>query len=394
MEVVCSICNKTYANGYSLAAHRRRYHKGKDKTGINIRKKRYLSDDLLSKESNVNNERHVKRTKSDTSTNKQKLLHLNYNKSLLKYTKRLPKLFRIVGDILDDVKELKQAASDNIINSISPLSSLSISPVSSVSLLPVSDEEEIKDIEKQNSSLNGEMIGLGNKENNRLNELSDDIDRLFLMMMELEGDKIKEMNNYSIESMEKAFDNTLEMIDLFQNNMYRDIKYKIKKLRNAALLTLKMLKKSNELGRDNKELLQKLSNASIFEAKDLLKNNIESLKSIFALLPDEEELEQAAKEIKDSEIKEKDESSSSENENSENENEEHESDEEMKDVDFINTDENETTETENEYEERESNESLSENSEHTNDEDDEDERESDQTQDDEVINQESNVDNE
>ena len=166
---------------------------------------------------------------------------------------------------------MKEAVSDNIINSISPLSSLSISPVSSVSPLPVSGEEEIKDIEKQNSSLNGEMIGRGNKENNRLNELSDDIDRLFLMMMEFEGDKIREMNNYSIENMEKAFDNTLEMIDLFQNNMYRDIKYKIKKLRNAALLTLKMLKKSNELGRDNKELLQKLSNASIFEAKDLLK---------------------------------------------------------------------------------------------------------------------------
>ena len=137
MEVVCSICNKTYANRYSLAAHRRRYHKGKDKTDINIRKKRYLSDDLLSKESNVNNERHVKRTKSDTSTNTQKLLHLNYNKSLLKYTKKLPKLFRLVGDILDDVKELKEAASDNIIHGISPLSSLSISPVSSVSPLPV-----------------------------------------------------------------------------------------------------------------------------------------------------------------------------------------------------------------------------------------------------------------
>ena len=75
-------------------------------------------------------ERHVKRTKSDTSTNTQKLLHLNYNKSLLKYPKRfprLPKLLRIAGDILDYViKELKQAASDNIINSISPLSSLSI----------------------------------------------------------------------------------------------------------------------------------------------------------------------------------------------------------------------------------------------------------------------------
>ena len=73
-----------------------------------------------------------------------------------------------------------------------------------------------------------------------------------------------------------------------------------------------MLKKSNELGRDNKELLQKLSNASIFEAKDLLKNNIESLKSIFALLPEEEKLVQVAKEIKHSEFGDEDESDSSE----------------------------------------------------------------------------------
>ena len=369
----CSICDSEFKNSRSLYSHKYKYHPKSLRPSTNQEVKRNKEDEHKHNDYNA-----------------RKNIVKHYNKSLSKYTKRLPKLFRIVVYILENLRELKKDVSDNIMQSISPTSNLSISSASSISPFQVSGEEEIKDIEKQNSSLNNEMIGHGNKENNRLNELSDDIDRLFLMMMDFEGDKIREMNNYSIENMEKAFDNTLEMIDLFQNNMYRDIKYKIKKLRNAALLTLKMLKKSNELGRDNKELLEKLSNASIFEAKDLLKNNIESLKSIFALLPNEEELEQAAKEIKDSEINDKDESSSSENENSENENEEHESDEEMKDVDFSDKDENETTETENEYEERESNESLSENSEHTND---EDETESNETQDDEEINQESNVDN-
>ena len=347
----CSICDSEFKNSRSLYSHKYKYHPKSLGSTTNQevkRKKEYKHGH----EGILNNSQSTS-IKSQQDNDSRKNIVKHYKKSLPKFTRRLPKLFRIVGDILEDVKELKEAVSDNIMHSISPISNLSISPVSSISHFPVSGVEEIKDTEKQNSSLNDEMIGHGNKENNKLNELSDDIDRLFLMMMELEGDKIREMNDYNIESMEKAFDNTLEMIELFQNNMYRDIKYKIKKLRNAALLTLKMLKKSNELGRDNKELLQKLSNASIFEAKDLLKNNIESLKSIFTLLPDEEELEQAAKEIKDSELSEKYESDSSENENSENGNEEQETDEEMKDVKYSDKDENETTETESEYEERE-----------------------------------------
>ena len=231
------------------------------------------------------------------------------------------------------------------------------------------------------------MIGFGKKEKNRLKELRDDIDRLFLLVTELEGSKIREMNDYGIESMEKAFDNTLEMIELFQNNMYRDIKFKIKQLRNAALVTLKMLKKSNELGRDNKQLLQKLSNASIFEAKDLLKNNIESLKSIFALLPDEEEFVQAAKEIKHSEFGDEDESDSSESdssetESSENENEveERESDTEMKEAEYGDKDETESIENESIEDENDERESVSGSSRNEND---ESERDTDQTQDEE-----------
>ena len=126
---------------------------------------------------------------------------------------------------------MKEAVNDNGILSVSPVSSICHSPVSSV--------EEVKDMGKQNFSLNSDMVGRGKKYENRLNELSDDIDRLFLLVTELEGTKIRDMNDYGIQSMEKAFDNTLEMIELFQSSMHRDIKFKIKKLRNAALLTLK-----------------------------------------------------------------------------------------------------------------------------------------------------------
>ena len=348
MEVVCSICNKTYANRYSLAAHKRRYHKGKGKNAINI-KKRYLNNELLSDESETENERYIKRTKSDNSMLNDSS---SINKSLTNYTKRLPKLVRIVGDILEDVKELKEAVSDNR-----------------------SSVEEVKDMEKQNFDLNSDMIGHGKKDENRLNEIGDDIDHLFLLVTELEGSKIRKMSDYGIESMEKAFDNTLEMIELFQKNMYRDIKFKINKLRNAALVTLKILKKSNELGKDNKKLLQKLSNASIFEAKDLLKNNIESLKSIFALLPEEEELVQTVNIIKDSELGDKNESSSSSSENdiSENEVEEQESDKEIKESEYGNKDENDSSEndsSENENEEQESVKSVSGNSKTDTNEDD------------------------
>ena len=94
--------------------------------------------------------------------------YFSINKSLTNYTKRLPKLVRIVGDILEDVKELKEAVRDNR-----------------------SSVEEVKGMEKQNFDLNSDMIGHGKKDENRLNEIGDDIDRLFLLVTELEGSKIR-----------------------------------------------------------------------------------------------------------------------------------------------------------------------------------------------------------
>ena len=128
----CSICDSEFKNSRSLYSHKYKYHPKSLRPSTNQEVKRNKEDE---------------HGHNDYDARKNIVKH--YNKSLSKYTKRLPKLFRIVGDILDDVKELKEAASDNIIHSISPLSSLSISPASSINPFPVSGEEEIKDIKSR-----------------------------------------------------------------------------------------------------------------------------------------------------------------------------------------------------------------------------------------------------
>ena len=157
-------------------------------------------------------------------------------------------------------------------------------------------ELELNEQKYSENSPHSQMEGSGEEIKNKINELSNDIDNIFLKFMDIE--KYLEKKTCGIEYMEKVFDNTLQMIQLFKNDMYDDIKYKIKELRNAAM---KIMKSSNCLERDNEDLLNKLVNSSIFEGKDLLKNNIESLREIFLLLPDEEEILQTIKEVKGSE---------------------------------------------------------------------------------------------
>ena len=166
--------------------------------------------------------------------------------SMMKYIERLPKLFRITGNVVNDVKDL---------------------------------ELELNEQKYSENSPHSQMEGSGEEIKNEINELSNDIDNIFLKFMDIE--KYLEKKTCGIEYMEKAFDNTLQMIQLFKNDMYDDIKYKIKELRNAAMVALGIMKSSNCLERDNEDLLNKLVNSSIFEGKDLLKNNIESLQKMF-----------------------------------------------------------------------------------------------------------------
>ena len=106
---------------------------------------------------------------------------------------------------------------------------------------------------------------------------------------------------------------------MFKNKMYNEIKYKIKELRNAALLALEFMKRAKQLGKDDENLLQRLVTASIFEGKELLTNNAESLHAIFSTIPNEEELMQVIKEIKGSEDSDNDDITDEDGDISENE---------------------------------------------------------------------------
>ena len=201
-----SICESEFKNSRSLYSHKYKYHPKALKSAINQEVKRKKEYQL--EHDSISNDSYPSSTNLQTDNYSQNLLDLHYNKSLPKFTKRLPKLFRIVGNIRDDVKELKKAVSDNQRYNISSVNGDNIKVL-----------EEVNDIKKQNFPLNSEMAGSGNKDENRINELTDDVDHLFLKMMKLEGANKKK--GYGIESMEKAFDNTLEMIELFRKNMFR-----------------------------------------------------------------------------------------------------------------------------------------------------------------------------
>ena len=218
----------------------------------------------------------------------QKEIDIHDNTSLTKYIERLPKLVKITGHILDDIKDLQKAVSEKHRQNTPSVNRL-MSMRKYIDRLPklfrITGDvlNDVKDLEKDVNELHedsshSEMLGSGTEDQNQIEDLSDDVDRLFLKMLDLE--KTNKNKDNGIEYMEKAFDNTLQMIELFKNNMYSDIKYKIKELRSAALIALKMLKRSNEAGKANQDLLHKLVNASIFEGKELLKNNFETLQMI------------------------------------------------------------------------------------------------------------------
>ena len=206
---------------------------------------------------------------------------------MMKYIERLPKLFRITGSVMNDVKDL---------------------------------QKDVSMLQTQDFSSSSQMAGSGQENSKKIIELTDDVDDLFLNINELES--LIQKKSGGIEYLEKVFDNTLQISELFKNKMYSELKYKIKELRNAAMLALNFLKRARQLGKDDENLLHKLVNSSIFEGKDLLNNNMESLHAIFSNLPDEEDLIQTIKEIKDFESRGYDDSTDEVDD--ENGNEEHE----------------------------------------------------------------------
>ena len=96
--------------------------------------------------------------------------------------------------------------------------------------------------------------------------------------------------------MEKYFYNSLELRNLFRENKYDVIKFKIAELRKAAFITSKGL---TDLTEEQRELLNDLSNASIFDARNLLEQNYATLKSIFTAWPPYEIVKDIVTEVKE-----------------------------------------------------------------------------------------------
>lgn len=274
------------------------------------------------------------------------------------YIKRLPKLVKITVDVLKDIKYLKKAVNVKQSQNIPAINKV-ISNIKYIEKLPkltkitgniLNDvkrlEEEVNEMQSTNIASNSKMLGNGQVDINRINEISDDIDDLYLNINELDGFLKKKSGG--IDYLEKVFDNTLQIIELFKNKMYSEIKYKIKELRNAALLALNIFKKTKQLGKDKEDLLQELINASIFEGKDLLNDNIESLRTIFLYLP-EEELMEAIKEIKESELSDTDDNNNADSDQNEYEDAEEHIVQRLSDTD----DNNNVDSDQNEYEDAE-----------------------------------------
>ena len=305
----CTICNSEFKNSRSLYAHKYKYHPKASTSTADSEEIQNMKYEINDNASSTQNEPYFK-TVSQLEDFSQNKIKVNKNKSLRPYIKRLPKLFKITGVVLNDIKYLKKAVSMRQKQNISSVNRI-ISKMKYIERLPklfkitgdilndVKDlEEDVSEIQSENNASHSEMSGSGKENKNKINELSDDIDRLFIKIAELEGTIEKYPTD--TEYIEKVIDNTLQIIELFKNNMYSDIKYKIKELRNAALFALKTLKRAKALGNDDEKLLHSLVNASIFDGKELLEKNVKSLDTIFSNLPSEEEFMQVVKELKSS----------------------------------------------------------------------------------------------
>ena len=98
MSLMCYICNKSYANKASLAAHKSRYHKEKDKILNNplapkeyddITGKRYHSNDDLREQSEGESVGSFKRIKTEESHNMI-----------------IPKLINVVSGLVKDMDQV------------------------------------------------------------------------------------------------------------------------------------------------------------------------------------------------------------------------------------------------------------------------------------------------
>ena len=104
-----------------------------------------------------------------------------------------------------------------------------------------------------------------------------------------EADKIKK----KIMEIEECFINSMEIRNLFKRDMIEDMKFKIKKLQNAAQVAKAMV----EMSEEEQLMLSVITHSSKIKVMDLLDEWFYDIKSIFDRLPSDEDLKYKAKEI-------------------------------------------------------------------------------------------------
>jgi len=297
MSLMCYICNKSYANKASLASHKSRYHKEKDKILNNppaldeydeITRKRYHSNDDLREQSESESVGSFKRTKTEESHNMI-----------------IPKLINVVSGLVKDMDQVSNKV-DKLTKGIKQV------PILFDKVARDMDKVEDKiDINKQN--INGgimfkQMDGSGMDKkikqfyqkiiDQNPNVIEDVIntrktveaieEHTFFKEFLKEDKKLKR----EVMEIEECFINSMEIRMLFNGDV-EDIQFKIKELQNAA----KVAKAILELSEEEKLILNTIIHSSKIKVMNLLDEWFYHIKPIFNRLPSDADLKYTATEI-------------------------------------------------------------------------------------------------
>ena len=298
MTFLCPVCNKSYVNKNSLAAHKSRYHKRKEITSKpvyedikrkiiqrndnildqaentvkskEIVKKRPLVMEETSDDSDVEINRGYKRMRSSEGTSTDSNLsteedcdeyinrvRLETRKNLRKWKKK-----RIARKLEKQNMEKKEESIPKLENDESE------------------DQEErhtkqsIRDIECRGLVLETIVESNEKKSNGKFKKIEETQDYIF-----------KENGFIGIPNTEKIWYNSVEIQDLFKDNNHKAIQLNIEKLKNGAKCASVFFKSLGNVTNEEQNLLDTLSEASLFKARALLDQNYDILKSMFTMLP-------------------------------------------------------------------------------------------------------------
>ena len=297
MSLMCYICNKSYANKASLAAHKSRYHKEKDKILNNplapkeyddITGKRYHSNDDLREQSEGESVGSFKRTKTEES-----------------HDMIIPKLINVVSGLVKDMDQVSDKV-DKLTKGIKQVPILFEKVARDMNKV----EDKI-DVNKQNINrgiMFKQMDGSGMDKkikqfyqkiiDQNPNVIEDVIntrktveaieEHTFFKEFLKEDKKLKR----EVMEIEECFINSMEIRMLFNGDV-EDIQFKIKELQNAA----KVAKAILELSEEEKIILNTIIHSSKIKVMDLLDEWFYHIKPIFNRLPSDADLKYTATEI-------------------------------------------------------------------------------------------------